>query len=144
MQNYRIDVRVKDDVNYQIEYWASSCVKYEFSCTEKELNIEELSIKQLRQIIKDKHFAVTKTIIYDSNVVSFENKAGTLAFQIEDGLAMVTKLATNEEVFFSMNGRTIDQLKQYNLTNFNSLKKNRKKITPLTTRIETSESNFGF
>ncbi len=150
MQNYQLDIRIVGDDHIQIKFKASSCVSYEFFCHTSDLvkynlkNVEELSITIIRQMIKTPAFDVTKTINYDSSVIYFENNKKTLSFQIEDGLAMVTKKDTQEEVFFSIQDKTIDQLRQFNLRNFNSLKKKRKKITPLSTRIETSESNFGF
>lgn len=151
MQNYQLDIRVTNDTNYQVTFKSSSCVVYNFECDQDQLsnwyslaNIEDLTISMVRKIIKDKRFYVIKTISYDSSVIYFTNYKRTIEFQVEDGLALATNIKAQDEVFFSMQGRTIEQLKNYTLINFNSLKRKRKKITPLSTRIETQLSNFGF
>ncbi len=151
MQNYKLDIRVVKDDQYEIEFHSSDVTKYTFKCDQAYLSsqnigsVEDLTISMIRKIIKYNHIHIVKEVKFDSSVISFKNKLKNIQFQIEDGLVLMRKLkGDQEEFFFPLNNKSIDQLKSYTLTNFNSLKKKKKKIVPLTTRIETLETNFGF
>lgn len=150
MQNYQINIRVVDDINYEVVFKNSLDIEYTFKCTQKSLQkkygieIEELDIITCLRIVKAKDYSLVKKINYSSSVTVFNNNLNNLQFQIEDGLVLVTRLDNQEEFFLPLNVKNIEELKKLNLKDFKRIKATKKKLTPMSTRIQTQDSNFGF
>ncbi|HWY35527.1 MAG TPA: hypothetical protein VNX68_12850 [Nitrosopumilaceae archaeon] len=145
--NLRVTQNSKDDVT--IEYSPNTMSKNEFTCKLWELKkfylietISDLSPNLIRRIIRDNYFEVVKTTSFDSKVVSIKNKRGDYSFQIEDSLVCITQIKDRQELFVSK-----DQISNYwtfKPKNWDKLKESKKKLTPLTNNMVTSDSDFNF
>lgn len=143
MQNINIHIQVNNN-KITLTFSPSSKKKTIVNFTAKQLysyyklKVEDLSPNICRQIIKDNKFKTEIILSFDSTIKILYNKTKDFKFQVEDDLVYITHIPDNDSFLTPISN--IKDFNSFNYQTFEELKQIRKKITPLNTNIETTET----
>lgn len=149
MENLKIEIKTTNDTELELIWHQSSMTYTKIYCTLNQLKrfykiktVWDITPYLLKQIAKEKRFETITTNLFNSMVSIQTSKDKKYTIQIEDRLALITKKETQEEMWCPTS--EIKSVYKFSDKDWDKIKNNKKKMTPLSVNIQTNESDMGF